>query len=152
MEIKLEKEIFSTSDLRITRYLFGKWWFLTFISYYIQVLTQSDYVYVLVAQLCPTMGFPMLAPGSDPTDSRPPGSSIHGDSPGKNTGVGCHFLFQVIFPTQGSNPCLLCSRVAGGAIGKPLKVIIDWIIKNKSYKTSGRKQEKIFTTLGLADF
>ena len=29
------------------------------------------------------------------------------DSPGKNTGVGCHFLFQGIFPTQGSNPGLL---------------------------------------------
>ena len=28
------------------------------------------------------------------------------DSPGKNTGVGCHPLFQVIFPTQGLNPCL----------------------------------------------
>ena len=27
---------------------------------------------------------------------------------GKNTGVGCHFLFQGIFPTQGSNPSLLC--------------------------------------------
>ena len=27
--------------------------------------------------------------------------------PGKNTGVGCHFLLQGIFPTQGSNPCLL---------------------------------------------
>ena len=26
------------------------------------------------------------------------------DSPGKNTGVGCHFLFQGIFPTQRSNP------------------------------------------------
>ena len=25
------------------------------------------------------------------------------DSPGKNTGVGCHFLLQGIFPTQGSN-------------------------------------------------
>ena len=24
-----------------------------------------------------------------------------------DTGVGCHFLFQRIFPTQGSNPCLL---------------------------------------------
>ena len=23
-------------------------------------------------------------------DSRLPGSSVHGDSPGKNTGVGCH--------------------------------------------------------------
>ena len=30
------------------------------------------------------------------------------DSPGKNTGAGCHFLFQGIFPTQGSNLCLLC--------------------------------------------
>ena len=28
--------------------------------------------------------------------------------PGKNTGVGCHFLLQVIFLTQGSNVCLLC--------------------------------------------
>ena len=26
---------------------------------------------------------------------------------GKNTGVGCHFLLQGIFPTQGLNPCLL---------------------------------------------
>ena len=26
------------------------------------------------------------------------------DSPGKNTGVGCHALLQGIFPTQGSNP------------------------------------------------
>ena len=28
------------------------------------------------------------------------------DSPGKNTGVGCHFLLQGIFLTQGSNPGL----------------------------------------------
>ena len=33
-----------------------------------------------------------------------PGSSVHGDSPGKNTRVGCHALFQGIFPTQGLNP------------------------------------------------
>ena len=31
------------------------------------------------------------------------------DSPGKNTGVGCHFLLQGIFPTQGSN---LVSQIA----------------------------------------
>ena len=31
------------------------------------------------------------------------GSSIHGDSPGKNTGVGCHVLLQGIFPTQELN-------------------------------------------------
>ena len=29
------------------------------------------------------------------------------DSPGKNTGVGYHFLLQGIFPTHGLNPCLL---------------------------------------------
>ena len=29
------------------------------------------------------------------------------NSPGKNTGVGCHFLLQGIFPTQGSNQILL---------------------------------------------
>ena len=29
------------------------------------------------------------------------------DFPGKNTGVGCHFLLQGILPTQGSNPHLL---------------------------------------------
>ena len=30
------------------------------------------------------------------------------DSPSKKTGVGCHSLFQRIFPTQGLNPSLLC--------------------------------------------
>ena len=29
------------------------------------------------------------------------------DFPGKNTGVGCHFLLQGNFPSQGSNLCLL---------------------------------------------
>ena len=32
------------------------------------------------------------------------------DSPGKNTGVGCHFLLQGIFPTQGLNLGLLHCR------------------------------------------
>ena len=31
------------------------------------------------------------------------------DSPGKSTGMGCHFLLQGIFMTQGSNPHFLCS-------------------------------------------
>ena len=34
------------------------------------------------------------------------------DSPGKNTGVGCHALLQGIFQTQGLNPDLLsCRRI-----------------------------------------
>ena len=39
-------------------------------------------------QSCPTL--------CDPVDGSPPGSPIPWDSPGKNTGVGCHFLFQCI--------------------------------------------------------
>ena len=44
----------------------------------------------------------------DPMDCSPPDSSVHGDSPGKNTWVGCHALNQGIFTTQGSNLYLLC--------------------------------------------
>ena len=35
----------------------------------------------------------------------PPGSIVQ-DFPGKSIGVGCHFLLQGIFLTQGSNPDL----------------------------------------------
>ena len=56
----------------------------------------------LVIQSCPTLCNPM--------DCSLPGSSVHGDSPGKNTGVGCDALLQGIFPTQGSDPGLLHCR------------------------------------------
>ena len=42
-----------------------------------------------------------------PHGRSPPGSSVHEDSPGKNTGVGSHALLQGIFLTQGSNLRLL---------------------------------------------
>ena len=32
----------------------------------------------------------------DPMDYSPPGSSVHGNSLGKNTGVGCHFFLQFL--------------------------------------------------------
>ena len=53
------------------------------------------HVLCLAAQYCPTL-----------IDYSPPGSSVHGDFPGKNTGLGCHALLQGIFPIQGSNPGL----------------------------------------------
>ena len=34
-------------------------------------------------------------------------ATLHGDSPDKNTGGGCHALLQGTFPTQGWNPYLL---------------------------------------------
>ena len=42
-----------------------------------------------------------------PCGLQPPGPLCPWDSPGKNTGVGCYFLLQGIFPTQGSNPNLV---------------------------------------------
>ena len=45
-------------------------------------------------------------------DCGPQASSVHGDSPGKNTGVGCHVLLQGIFPTQELNRGLLqCKQI-----------------------------------------
>ena len=56
----------------------------------------------LVAQSCLTVCNPM--------NCSPPGSSIHRDSPGKNTEVGCYALLQGTFPTQESNPGVLHCR------------------------------------------
>ena len=61
-------------------------------------------VLCLVADSCPSL--------CDPMDCSPPGSSVHGDSPGKNTGMGFHALLQGTFPTQGLNPGLWhCRRI-----------------------------------------
>ena len=60
---------------------------------------------VLVAQPRPTL--------CDPIGCSPPGSSVHGILQARileNTGVGCHFLLQRIFLTQGSNLDLLHCR------------------------------------------
>ena len=71
-------------------------------------------VLCLVAQSCPTL--------CDPMDSSPPGSSVRGDSPGKNTEVGSLSLLQGIFPTQGSNPGLPhCRWIPSEPPGKPVK-------------------------------
>ena len=64
-------------------------------------------VKVLVAQSCLTL--------FDPMDCSLPGSSLQGilppwDLPSKSTGVGCHFLLQGIFLTQGLNLDLPHSR------------------------------------------
>ena len=50
-------------------------------------------------QSCLTLG--------DPMDCSPSGSSVHGMLQALNAGVGCHALLQGIFPTQGSNLCLI---------------------------------------------
>ena len=57
------------------------------------------FIYAQLLQLC-------LTPW-DPIHCSLPVSSVHGDSPDKNTGVGFHALLWGIFSAQGSNPHLL---------------------------------------------
>ena len=85
-------------------------------------------VLFLVDLLCPTL--------NDPMDCSPPGSSVHGDSLGKNTEVGCHARLQGIFLTQGSNPSLLCllhCQVGSLRLAPPGKsVLVSYSTKKKN--------------------
>ena len=64
-----------------------------------------------------------------------PGSSVHGDSPGKNARVGCHALLQGTFPTQGLNPGLPHCR---------------WILYNKSLLMKVKEEsEKVSLKLNI---
>ena len=64
---------------------------------------------VLVTQLCLTICNPM--------DCSPPGSSVHGDSPGKNTGVGCHAFPKGIEP---GSPALQADSLPAELPGEPI--------------------------------
>ena len=77
-------------------------------------------VLALVTQSCPTL--------CDPMDCNLPGSSVHGDSPSKNHGVGFHALLQGIFPTQGSNPGLPhCRRILYHLRHQESSRILEWV-------------------------
>ena len=74
-------------------------------------------------------------------DCNPPGSSVHGDFPSKNTGVGCHALLQGIFLTQRSNPHLshLCNSGQLHSLGLSfltckIKMIIVFESEHKNVK------------------
>ena len=62
----------------------------------------------------------------NPMQRSTPGSSIW-DSPGKNTGLGCHFLLYGIFPTYGSNPGLLHCRWILYCLGYQGRPLISYI-------------------------
>ena len=68
-----------------------------------------------VAQLCPTL----WPDGLQPTRLLCPW-----DFPGKDTGMGCHFLLQGIFPIQGLNPRLLCRFFTDWAAREALRNIM----------------------------
>ena len=82
----------------------------------------------LVAQSCLTL--------CDPVDYSPPGSSVHGDSTGKNTGVGCHALLQGISPTQGSNSGLPhCSQILYHLSYQGSPRILEWVGQEATVRT-----------------
>ena len=69
---------------------------------------------MLVTQLCLTL--------CDPVDCSPPGSSVHGNSPGKNTRVGSHFLLQGNLPNPGmelGSPALQANSLPYEPPGEP---------------------------------
>ena len=66
-------------------------------------------LWCLASQSCPTLCNPM--------DCSPPGSSVHGIFPGRNMGVGCHFLLQGIFPAHIS--CIAGRFFTAEPPGKP---------------------------------
>ena len=66
-----------------------------------------------VAQLCLTL--------CDSMDCSLPGSSVCEIFSGKNIGVGCRFLLQEIFPTQGLNPRILHWQVDSLPLAPPEK-------------------------------
>ena len=89
----------------------------------------------LVTQLCPTLCNPM--------NCSPPGSSVHGDSPGKNTGVGCHALLQGIFPIQGSNTGFPhCRWILYHLSHEGSPWILEWVVYPFSRGTSQPRNQK----------
>ena len=71
----------------------GNLWDKTVVSFYHTHLESPGHpqCFLITESLCAVLSHSVV---SDPMDCIPPGSSAHGDSPGKNTGVGCHTLLR----------------------------------------------------------
>ena len=85
-------------------------------------------------------------------DCSQPGFSLHGDSPGKNTGVGCHALLKGIFPIQGSNPGLLhCRQILYHLSHQGSPRILEWVAYPLSRGSSWhRNQTRLSCTACLS--
>ena len=97
---------------------------------------------VIIVQSHPTL--------CDPMDCSPPGSSVHSDSPGKNTGVGSLALLPGIFPTQGSNQGLPhCRQIFYHLSHQGSLRILEWVAYPFSRGSSQpRNQTGVSCTVG----
>ena len=83
----------------------------------ILTLTSPDFCLSFLSPACMCAKSLKLCPIlCEPKESSLPGSSVHGVSPGKNTGVSCHALLQGIFLTQRSNHVSCWSCTAGDSL------------------------------------
>ena len=79
----------------------------------------------LVTQSCLTLCNPM--------DCNPPGSSVHEESSGKNTRVGCHFLLQEVKWSEVAQSCLTlcnpmdCSLQGSSVHGIFQARVLEWV-------------------------
>ena len=91
-------------------------------------LRKPEYSMCLVAQSCLTL--------CDPMDCSPPGTSVHGDSSGRNTGVGCHALLRGAF-NQGLNPGLPhCRQIPYHLSLQRSPRILEWVTYPFSKRSS----------------
>ena len=74
-------------------------------------------------QSCPTL--------HDPIDGSPPGSPRPWDSPGKNTGVGCHFLLQCTKVKSVSEVAQSCPTQRPHGL-QPTRLLYPWDFSGKS--------------------
>ena len=77
-------------------------------------------MWCLVDQSCPAF--------FDPMDCSPPDSFVHGDSPGKNTGVGCHAFPPWDLPHPGieqRSPTLQVDSLPSEPPGKPAEAWVN---------------------------
>ena len=77
---------------------------------------------------CAVLSCSVMSSSLWPMDCSLPSNSVHGDSPGKNTGVGCQARLQGIFPTEGLNPGLpYCRQIVYCLSHQRSPRILEWV-------------------------
>ena len=101
------------------------------------------------APWCPTLW--------DPMECSLSGTSVHGLSPGKNTGAGCHTLLQGICPTQGSNTGLLhCRQILYRLGHQGTSWILEWpaypFFRGSSQTRNQTREVEVSKSIGMNDW
>ena len=90
--------------------------------------------------LCDSVSLSVVSDSCDPMGCSPRCSSVHEDSLGKNTGVGCHALLQGIFLTQGLNgrsPALQEDSLLSEPPGKPRECGLSYTVDSRTLQAQG---------------